>query len=418
MPIRVANRAMETSTTTGTGTLTLSGVAVTGYQTFTGAGANTLTVDYTIEGINADQSLTGEYEVGRGVYTTAGNALTRATVLESSNADALVNLSAGTKRVFITAAAEDLAILQNNNVWTVNQTYTLGTITASAPTTTTVTLNNAGVTFVLESTNVTNTASNSASVHRRWQVGGSNVFEIRLDGAIFSFSGATRCVGMIPWTNGDVILGNTSSNYFRISPFSVASGAPAFIGGASSVYGWVNAGGATNGADTLYGRAAANSIVESATGVAASALNTTRIRKSITAIADNVATATFTVSIPNAAHSASVYVKLTGSLGAGGAIGANEATGSVSYDIAIARTTGVNAVATISAAYGSSSSSVAGGATVTVTGAVSAISGAVGAVNTFTVNITIARGSGASTNHTAHCYAELQNANATGITIS
>lgn len=418
MPIRVANRAMETSTTTGTGTLTLSGVAVTGYQTFTGAGANTLTVDYTIEGINADQSLTGEYEVGRGVYTTAGNALTRATVLESSNADALVNFSAGTKRVFITAAAEDLAILQNNNVWTVNQTYTLGTITASAPTTTTVTLNNAGVTFNLENTNVTNTASNAASTFRKWQVGGVDVLTIRIDGAIFPSSGGTGCVGLFPWSNGDVILGNTSSNYFRISPFSAGNGTGTLVASASGVYGWAFAGGATNSIDIGIGRAAANSIVRSATGVAASALNSTEIRKAITAIPDNTATATFTVSIPNAAHSASLDVVLTGSLGAGGAIGANEATGTVRYNIAIARTTGVNAVATISAAYGSTSSSVAGAATIAVTAALSAISGAVGAANTFTVNIIIARGSGASTNHKAHCFAELQNANASGITIS
>lgn len=418
MPIRVANRAMETSTTTGTGTLTLSGVAVTGYQTFTAAGANTLTVDYTIEGINADQSLTGEYEVGRGVYTTAGNALTRATVLESSNADALVNFSAGTKRVYITVAAEDLPILQNNNVWTINQTYTLGTITASAPTTATVTLNNAGVTFNLENTNVTNTASNAASTFRKWQVGGVDVLTIRLDGAIFPSRGGTGCVGLFPWTNGDVILGNASSNYFRISPFSSGTSAPAMVGSNTAVYGWALAGGATNNIDTAIGRAAPNSIVRSATASAGSALNSTEIRKAITAIPDNTATATFTVSIPNAAHSASLDVVLTGSLGAGGTIGANEATGTVRYNIAIARKAGVNAVATISAAYGSTSSSVAGAATIAVTAALSAISGAVGAVNTFTVNIIIARGSGTSTNHTAHCFAELQNANATGITIS
>lgn len=123
MTIKVANRAMETTTTTGTGSFTLSGVAVSGYQSFTTAGANTLTVDYAAEGINADGSLTGEYEVGRGVYTTAGNALTRATILESSNADAVVNFSAGTKRVFITVATEDFPVLQNNNLWTISQSF-------------------------------------------------------------------------------------------------------------------------------------------------------------------------------------------------------------------------------------------------------------------------------------------------------
>lgn len=258
MPIKVANRAMETSTTTGTGTLTLSGSAVTGYQTFTAAGANSLTVDYTIEGINADQSLTGEYETGRGVYTTAGNSLTRVTVLESSNADALVNFSAGTKRVFITVAAEDLPILQNNNVWTVNQTYTLGTITASAPQSKTVTFNNAGVTFVDEVTNLTNTASDAASLFKAWQVGGVNVLAIRIDGAIFPYSSGTIGVGMIPWTNTDTILGTAANNFFRISPFSGGGdGAPCLIASAIGGFGWASAGGATNSIDTKVTRSAA-----------------------------------------------------------------------------------------------------------------------------------------------------------------
>ena len=171
--------------------------------------------------------------------------------------------------------------------------------------------------------------------------------------------------------------------------------------------------------DTTIGRAGANAIIYSGGSVVAgAATSTTEIRKAVTAIADNVATATLTVTIPNGAHSGVVYVTLIGSLGAGGTIGANEATGSNTYLIPVTRTTGVNAVAGISAALGTASSSVAGGATITVTGALSAISGAVGVANTFTINITVARGTGTSTNHTALCYARVQNANASGITIS
>lgn len=143
-----------------------------------------------------------------------------------------------------------------------------------------------------------------------------------------------------------------------------------------------------------------------------------KVVKTYSAIANNVATATATVTIPNAAHAATVRVTIVGSLGAGGAIGAYEATGTISYDIAVARTAGVNAVGTFSAAYGSATTNVAGGATITITASGSSVSGAVGATNTFTINVTIARGSGSSTNHTALLQAEVINANASGITVS
>lgn len=144
----------------------------------------------------------------------------------------------------------------------------------------------------------------------------------------------------------------------------------------------------------------------------------TEINKAVASIADNVATATFTITVPNAAHSASLAVTQTCSLGAGGAIGANEATATISYIVAFTRTAGVAAVGTASTAYGSGATAVAGAATVTVTGALSAVSGAVGATNTFTWNATVARSGGSSTNHTCLVYGRLMNANATGITIS
>lgn len=153
-------------------------------------------------------------------------------------------------------------------------------------------------------------------------------------------------------------------------------------------------------------------------GAAAAATTATRLTKLTSSIADNTATAVLTVTIPNAAHAASLRVRLLGRLGAGGAIGADEANGTVAYDFSVSRTAGVNAVVTASTAFGSATSSVAGAATVTVTAAASAISGAVGASNTFTVNVTIAKGSGSSANHTCTVLAEVINANATGITIA
>ena len=95
MALVVKDRVRETSTTTGTGTLTLIG-AVTGFQTFSSAIGNTNTTYYTI--ING-----AEWEVGIG--TVAAGTLARTTVLASSNAGSAVTFSAGTKDVFCTYPA-------------------------------------------------------------------------------------------------------------------------------------------------------------------------------------------------------------------------------------------------------------------------------------------------------------------------
>lgn len=143
------------------------------------------------------------------------------------------------------------------------------------------------------------------------------------------------------------------------------------------------------------------------------------ITKAVSSIADNTATAVFTVTVPNAAHSASIRLKLVGSLGSGGAVGANESTQDATYNIDITRTAGVNAVATISAVGAQpSAASVAGAANAAVTGELSSISGGVGATNTFTINAKIAHSGGSSANHACVAHAELVNANTSGVTIA
>jgi hypothetical protein len=93
MAFVLADRVRETTTTTGTGTVTLGG-AVTDYQSFAAIG-NGNTTYYTIAGTG-----TNEWEVGIGTYTAAGSTLSRTTVLASSNGGTLVTFSAGTKDVF------------------------------------------------------------------------------------------------------------------------------------------------------------------------------------------------------------------------------------------------------------------------------------------------------------------------------
>ena len=98
MAFVLADRVKETTTTTGTGTVTLLG-ASTGYQSFSAIG-NSNSTYYTIAGQTGS-----EWEVGIGTYTSAGTTLSRTTVLASSNSGSLVTFSAGTKDVFVTQPA-------------------------------------------------------------------------------------------------------------------------------------------------------------------------------------------------------------------------------------------------------------------------------------------------------------------------
>jgi len=98
MALVVADRVKETTSTAGTGTITLAG-ASTGYQSFAAIGNGNQTY-YTIAGQG-----TNEWEVGIGTYTSSGTTLSRTTVLASSNAGSLVTFSAGNKDVFVTYPA-------------------------------------------------------------------------------------------------------------------------------------------------------------------------------------------------------------------------------------------------------------------------------------------------------------------------
>jgi hypothetical protein len=99
MALVLADRVLETTTTTGSGTISLAGASV-GYQGFsTGVGNGNQTY-YTI-------ALEGgsEWEVGIGTYTSVSDLLSRDTVLASSASGAKVTFPAGVKQVFVTYPA-------------------------------------------------------------------------------------------------------------------------------------------------------------------------------------------------------------------------------------------------------------------------------------------------------------------------
>lgn len=116
MPVLFADRAQDTSTTTGTGNFTLANSAPTGFQTLNAAFGTGVSLYYAIVG-------GAEWEVGKGSLSTS-TVLLRTTILASSNAGAAVNFSAGTKDVFCTIAASVIATLDDA------QTFTQKTLTS------------------------------------------------------------------------------------------------------------------------------------------------------------------------------------------------------------------------------------------------------------------------------------------------
>lgn len=108
------DRIMETSTTTGTGVFTLAG-AVVGYKAWSARFVNADIGAYAIVGVDANGIPTGEWETGIGTWGT-GNLLTRTTVKRSSNANAVVTFSAGTKRVYNSYIADLSVHLDNQGV--------------------------------------------------------------------------------------------------------------------------------------------------------------------------------------------------------------------------------------------------------------------------------------------------------------
>jgi hypothetical protein len=97
----INDRVKQTTTTTGTGTIDLSGTE-TGFETFVAGIGDGVQTYYAIV-----HDGTADFEVGTGTVTDAGtDTLSRQSVISSSNSDNLVNFGAGSKTVFCTLPAK------------------------------------------------------------------------------------------------------------------------------------------------------------------------------------------------------------------------------------------------------------------------------------------------------------------------
>lgn len=102
MAYKIKERVKDTTTTTGTGDITLAGSAPSGFRTFASAYSTNDLMPYCIEG-------GGEWEVGIGKLT-ASTTLQRLAVVDGSDGAATaVDFNAGTKNVFVSPIAGDMS---------------------------------------------------------------------------------------------------------------------------------------------------------------------------------------------------------------------------------------------------------------------------------------------------------------------
>lgn len=100
----LADRVRETTTTTGTGNLTLAGAA-TGFVTFHSVFGTNAPVNYVVSSSGG-----AEFEEGSG-YLSDSTTLVRERIHRSSNSNSAVSFSSGTKDVFCDVFARDISTI-------------------------------------------------------------------------------------------------------------------------------------------------------------------------------------------------------------------------------------------------------------------------------------------------------------------
>ena len=243
-----ADRILETTTTAGTGSVSLGG-AVLGYYTLSSAMASGDTCYYVIF-----DTLTGDNEEGIGTYVSSGNQLARTTVMKSSNSNALVSFSSNSKQVFITAPAAKF--LQINNAGLIQNYSTTGSgslVLSSGPVLVTPTLGAATATSV-------NGLTISSTTGVLTLANGSTLATSGAFSTTFTATGATSLTlpttGTLATTANTVAsLGGTTGTIALGTGLSISTGTLNVANGATGTVTSVAVSGGTTGLTTKIGRA-------------------------------------------------------------------------------------------------------------------------------------------------------------------
>ena len=100
MALIIADRVKESTITTGTGRISLSGATFGGFQTFAEAIGDGNITYYCIQSFD-------QFEIGIGEYRASDNSISRDTIFQSSNNDNLVDIT-GVSIVFSVVPADRL----------------------------------------------------------------------------------------------------------------------------------------------------------------------------------------------------------------------------------------------------------------------------------------------------------------------
>jgi len=283
MALVVADRVQETSTTSGTGTLTLAG-AVVGFQTFSTAIGNGNTTFYTIY-----DSTAYDWEVGIG--TVGAGTLARTTVLSNSaGTTSPISFAGNSKFVFCTYPAEKSINYDANGVATIGEVLGYSDTGIVGSFTSTV----AGYNQVIVQNKSTATnASSNLNVSNDAGTAGSNYAELGINSSTFTGTGSFNIAGAsyVASASTDLTIGTYGAYSIHfVTNSSTTDAMTIFNNGGISLGGFTNPG---------IGNMAASKFVPGFTAVT-SAAGTTVLTASSNYYQNLLGTTTQTFQLPDA----------------------------------------------------------------------------------------------------------------------
>ena len=187
MALVINDRVRSTTSTTGTGAVTLGG-AVDGFQTFAAGIGNSNTTYYAISLNSAS-----EWEVGLGTLNGDSSTLTRTTVLQSSNSDNAVDFAAGAKEIFCTLPSEKALYLDASGDLANSGIITNTSVDASAAI--------AQTKLALDITNSEVNASAAVALSKLATVTASRALESNVSGVVSASSVTSTTLGYLDATS-------------------------------------------------------------------------------------------------------------------------------------------------------------------------------------------------------------------------